>query len=136
MKKKITAVLAVILLAVCLTGCDTDFSSYAAVGLVTNNTGSRATLNFISLSGTMTFKLKCDRGRQARLVYTGSLETGKATVTYKCGGETHDLFALNAGEQTGSSLPLTDLPDSTLRVLVTTDEKCGNGSFEFNIVYD
>ena len=121
---------AMLLLAMCLTGCGKYVSSYKALALVRSNTSNSASLSFYSFEGRMVFKLKC-RSEEQTIRAEAELESGSAVVCYDADGTEKEWFRANAGEKYDGNLE--KLPVGTVRIIVETDGKCKNGDFRFKI---
>ena len=133
--KRFTVLLFVLIFAVCgLTGCNKYSSHYNTVGHAYSNTSGSAWTSFMELDGTEVFKLKCESGKTAEILYSGKLETGSLTVFYDCGEGKTELFSMQSGEEIHAcSDPLTA---DTVYIIMETREACQNGSFSFEISYD
>ena len=131
--KKLTAlaVLALILFALCLSGCSKYKSKYKAVGFVHSNTSGSAFMTFYEFDGTMVFKLQNRKGMEGQVEYSAKLETGNAAVYYDLGGTKTELFSIREGEEVSSTLGLKG--SGTVYMIVQTDGKCQNGEFRFDI---
>ena len=133
--KRFTVLLFVLIFAVCgLTGCGKYASHYNTVGHVYSGTSDSARTSFMELDGTEVFKLKCESGKTAEILYSGKLETGSLTVFYDCGEGKTELFSLNAGEEINACSD--PFPADTVYIIMETREACQNGSFSFEISCD
>ena len=131
MKKMMPAVVAVMLLLVCLTGCGKYSSSFSATILVSSNTSGSSYMSFSSFSGTKTFKMNCKSGSDGVLEYSAKLETGSATVYYDDDGTKTELFTIKGGEEVRTST--VPVSNGTVYVIVETNEKCKEGRFDFAV---
>lgn len=134
MKRIAGLLVTVLLITVCLVGCNHYSSHYFAIAHGTSNNSDSALLFFGEFEGTEVFKLKIESGKTAKIKYTGKLETGSLTVYYDCGKAKTELFSIHTGEEIDASSQT--LPAGTVYLIVETSEKCGNGDFDFEIVYD
>ena len=125
MKKFTGKFLAVILMLLCLTGCSEYTSSYKAVGFVHSNTSKSAMMSFYSFDGRMVFKIKSS----GTVTCSGALESGNATVYYGNKDTKKELFTIKAGEEIEAHSE--DVESGTIYIIVETDGKCTNGSFDF-----
>lgn len=133
--KRIVLLLFVLLFVVFgLTGCGKYASHYNAVAHVHSNKSDSAMASFHELDGTEVFKLKCKSGETARIQYSGKLEDGSAIVYYDYRGSKTELFSVRSGDEISAySDPVTA---DTVYVIIETGEKCVNGAFAFELVYD
>ncbi len=131
MKKRISILIALLaILSLCLSGCKKYATHYNATAFVHSNESDSAFMSFWKFEGNMVFQLKCKQAGQS-LAYTAKLETGSATVYYDCGDGKTELCALNAGDETESTLE--ELKPGTVYVIVEADGHCENGDFHFDI---
>lgn len=131
MKKRITILIALlILLSLCLSGCEKYVSHYSATAFVHSNESDHAFMNFLKFEGRMVFKLKCE-SEDKTLAWSAGLETGSATVYYDNGGEKTELCAVSAGDDLQDSLG--KLTPGTIYIIVETDGNCETGNFDFKI---
>ena len=130
MKKTISALFLCIVLLFSFSGCGKYTSHYNATAFVHSNESDSAFMSFWKFEGNMVFQLKCKQAGQS-LAYTAKLETGSATVYYDCGDGKTELCALNAGDETESTLE--ELKPGTVYVIVEADGQCENGDFHFDI---
>ena len=132
MKKTVSAVAAVLVLIaifICLSGCGRYSSHYHAVGFVHSNTPKSAFMNFYEFEGNTVFKLKNNSGET--LKYSAKLENGEARVYYDSGNGKAPLFTVKTGEEFNSETGV--LPAGTVYVIIETDGKCLNGELTFDI---
>ena len=113
-----------------LVGCGKYQSHYSAVMHVHTNTSDSGTMSFSKFEGTETFTLKCTDSGQ-KLKYSGKLDKGNATVYYDNGGNKTELFKVSAGEEIDSTLE--GLEKGKLYIIIETDGKCEDGSFDFEL---
>lgn len=104
-------------------------SHYSAIASVRTNSPGKGSLSFSSFNGSMVFHLKCKDGSARQMDYTAKLDSGNASVYYDCDGTKQLLFTIGPGETVDSSLD--GLPVGKLYVIVETDGKCKDGSFDF-----
>ena len=130
MKKTISALFLCIVLLFSFSGCGKYASHYNATAFVHSNESDSAFMSFWKFEGNMVFQLKCKQAGQS-LAYTAKLGTGSATVYYDCGDGKTELCALNAGDETESTLE--ELKPGTVYVIVEADGHCENGDFHFDI---
>ena len=130
MKKMLSAFALGMALLFCLSGCGKYASHYNATAFVHSNESDSAFMSFWKFEGNMVFQLKCKQAGQS-LAYTAKLETGSATVYYDRGDGKTELCALNAGDETESTLE--ELKPGTVYVIVEADGQCENGDFHFDI---
>lgn len=116
-----------LLLIFSFSGCGQYTSSYRAVGFVHSNRSDSASMSFYSFDGRMVFKLK--NAHSGSLNCSAALETGTAAVYSVCSGEKAELFSITGGEE--FDLCSGDIGNGTVYVIVETDGKCENGSFDF-----
>ena len=86
-------------------------------------------MNFYSFEGRIVFKLKSSG--EGELKYTGSLESGKASVYYDFYGTKTELFSISDGEEVDAKGGYVEA--GTVYVIVETDGKCVNGDFSFQV---
>ncbi|MCR5066455.1 MAG: hypothetical protein K6A14_00145 [Erysipelotrichaceae bacterium] len=127
--KKIMKCLALLMLAVSLTGCSRHLNSYRAIGLFRSSNSRKATLNFYRLNGRIVFSLRYDDGQ--RLVCTGHLQEGNVTVYYDIEDTENQLFALTGEQETSQVIAMSG--KGSVYVIIETDGECINGSFSFAI---
>lgn len=125
--KKAVVLLISLLLLFSFTGCGQYTSSYKAVGFVHSNRSDSAFMSFYSFDGRMVFKLK--NAHHGSLSCSASLETGSAAVYAVRGGEKTALFSVTGGDEL--DLCSEELGNGSVYVIVETDGKCENGSFDF-----
>lgn len=130
MKKMISVFALGMALLFCFSGCEKYATHYNATAFVHSNESDSAFMSFWKFEGNMVFQLKCKQAGQS-LAYTAKLETGSATVYYDCGDGKTELCALNAGDETESTLE--ELKPGTVYVIVEADGQCENGDFHFDI---
>lgn len=121
---------ALMLCALCMSGCSKYSSSYRAVGFVHSNVGSSAFMNFYTFEGRMAFTLRQQANSSGMLKVNARLEDGSATVYYD-DGEKRELFSIGAGEALDTTYGPFD--SSTVYILVETTQSCQNGEFSFEI---
>lgn len=98
MKKIIAFVLSLVML-VSLCSCGKYVSSYSAIGLVKSNTSHSCRVSFLSLEGTMVFKLKkSEIGSEGSISYSVSAEEGEIYLYYDIYGVKEELAHVKAGE--------------------------------------
>ena len=114
-----------------LTGCGKYQSHYSAVMHVHTNDSDSGTMSFSEFEGTESFTLKCTDSGQ-KLKYSGKLDKGNATVYYDNDGSKTELFKVSSGEEIDSTLE--GLEKGKLYIIVETDEKCEEGSFNFELL--
>ena len=131
MIRKAVLVMAAVFLSLSLTGCGEYASSYTATVLITSNTSKKMSAKFGSLKGKMVHKLKCDGKEGRELKYTATLKNGTATAYYDIDGTREELFTIHGGEEVDSSLK--DLAKGRIYIIIETDGRCEDGSFEFKI---
>lgn len=131
MKKRCLTLIAMLAaFAISLSSCEKYASHYNATAFVHSNESDSAFMSFWKFEGTMVFKLKYESADEA-LAWSAKLETGSATVYYDCGDGKTELCALNAGDETESTLE--KLKPGTVYVIVESDRHCENGDFHFDI---
>ena len=131
MNMKYQKVIALMMLAACVTlaGCSDYEDSYDAFCHVKSFTDDSAEISFGSFEGTEAVKIGDDDGGCC-LEYNAKLDKGSLTVYYDNDGTKKELFKLSSGEDIDSKLELDAGP---VNIIIETDEKCEEGSFEFNI---
>jgi len=131
MKKSIS--IAVLLLACCLllTACGGYRSSFKATSMVENCNSTAASMRFSTLEGTKVYTLKTAKDAETRLHYSGTLETGKATVYYDDDGEKKTLFEIGAGEEASGAVDVA--AGAKVYVIFETNEACTGGDFSFEL---
>ena len=88
--------------------------------------------HFASFKGTKTFKMSCSEDAGMSLEYSGKIENGVMTVSYKVNDEKIELFKLEEEtKETSGTLQLETA--GTFYVILEASEKCSNGSFKFEI---
>lgn len=127
--KRFVSIVLIALLALSCIACAKYQTHYNAVLFVHSNTDDSAFMEFYQFEGTMVFTLRANASDT--LKYTGTLETGSATVSYDCGDGKTALFSVDAGGEIADSLAL--LSGGTVYVIVETDGQCENGAFTFSI---
>lgn len=127
MKKLLPVLILVALCLVCLAGCVKYASHYSALMMVSTNTSKEASVDFSSLKGSKSFKLKSD----GVLNYSAKLGSGNATVYYDYNGTKTELFSIKAGQEVGPA-SVKVIP-GTVYVIVQTDGRCGDGHFSFDV---
>ena len=135
MKRIIAAILITLSFATLLfTGCGKYNSSYSAVGFVHSNTSDKASMNFFEFDGTVVYKLKA-KSDSNKLKYSAKLGAGAASVYYDRNGEKVELFSITQDSAIDEETPqYVELNTGTVYIIVETDGKCQNGTFEFEIV--
>ena len=132
--KKLTALILLLVCILGLSGCSKYSSHYSAVLHVQSNSTDSASVSFHELDGTEVFKLKCKSGQTARIQYSGKLEAGSLTAYYDCGETKTELFSVESGDEINACSD--QLTAGTVYVIIETGEKCRNGEFSFEIIYD
>ena len=131
MNKRIAALAALILCALCLAGCSSKYkSSYNAVGFVHSNTSDEAEMSFSSFSGTMVFKLNCDEDGEA-VEYYANLGSGSATVWIDADGTKTELFRVYAGDSV--HMRSDPIRRGTVYIIVESDGECRSGTLSFDL---
>ena len=130
MKKRI-AILFVLLITLCLSGCEKYVSHYSATAFVHSNESDHAFMSFWKFEGRMVFKLKCKDDAENTLAYSAKLETGSAKVYYDIDGTKTEWFTVSDGEERQDKLD--NLTPGTVYIIVETDGKCETGDFDFTI---
>lgn len=133
MKKAISGlmILITILGCLCLCGCTKYTSSFKALQFVHSNTSKAASMTYKNFEGNYSFKMKTGKDADATLVYSGRTEGCDVTVYYDYADEKELLFVVKAGESVSGSVPLPK--DSTVYVIVETEDKATSGDFSFKI---
>ncbi|MBR5090970.1 MAG: hypothetical protein IK093_16200 [Ruminiclostridium sp.] len=132
MKKNFCLLFTAVLLVCCFfaAGCSSGYtSSYKAVGFVHTETDELGSMSFAEFEGVKVFELKFKDSFDKSLLYTLKLETGSATIYYDTNGDKVKLTSVKAGDKIDDKLK--DLKCETMYIIVETNEKCLNGSFEF-----
>ena len=127
--RKVLSTIPVALLTLCaigLTSC-TDLS----IGTVESNLPHKTSLSFASFQGTKTYKMSCSQDAGMLLEYSGKIENGSITISYKVNGEKTELFKLEGEQDDNGALQLQT--EGLFYVILETNEKCVNGSFHFEI---
>lgn len=132
MRKSLSAI-PVALLTLCaigLTSCvNLDFNE--GIGVVEVGLPHKATYSFASFKGTKTFKMSCSEDAGMTLEYSGKIEKGAITVSYKIGDDKVELYSLGEEKETSGTLQLET--EGNFNVILEASEKCTNGSFRFEI---
>ena len=132
-KRIILLVLAMLFVTFSLVGCNRYSSHYYTIAHGTSNDSDSASVFFGEFEGTEVFKLKIERGKTAKIQYSGKLETGSATVYYDCGEAKTELFSIHSGDEINAYS--NKLAAGTVYIIIETNEKCTGGSFDFQIIY-
>ena len=134
-KKHFLLVLVLIIAVFGMTGCsNSKYSShYYTIAHGTSTDSDSASVFFGEFEGTEVFKLKIERGKTAKLQYSGKLKTGSATVYYDCGEAKTELFSIHSGDEINAYS--NELAAGTVYIIIETNEKCESGSFDFEIIY-
>ena len=133
MKKFVSAVIAVVTLALCFTlsACGVKYSShYSSSVMVTSNTSDKASVSFDSFSGTYVMQLKNNGSDEVYIDYEATLGEGNIKVYYDFNDEKLSLFDI---ETNGSVDSKTEAftGNKTIYVIIESDGKCTDGSFSF-----
>lgn len=127
--RKVLSTIPVALLTLCAIGLAscTDLS----IGTVESNLPRNTSFSFVSFQGTKTYKMSCGLNAGMLLEYSGKIENGSITVSYKVNGEKTELFKLEGEQDENGTLQLET--EGQFYVILETNEKCVNGSFHFEI---
>ena len=98
--KKVLSLILVAVLSLSLMSCGSGYiSSYKAIGLVRSNTTHSCRLNFMSLEGSIVYKLRrTEGGSEGDIGYKASVEKGSVSVYYDYVGTKEKLFTLGEGQ--------------------------------------
>ena len=131
MKKKSLLLVSAVMLALSLGACNGYISSYAATMMVTSEHSDRASLSFWTFDGKKAFTLKNSAKTTGAVSYTAELKSGSATVYYDDNGTKTEWFTIGAGDKLSGSAKLDN--NGKIYIIVETDGKCENGSFDFKL---
>ena len=131
MKKKSLLLVSAVMLALSLSACSSYISSYAATMMVTSEHSDTASLSFLTFEGKKAFTLNNSAKTTGEVSYTAELKSGNATVYYDDNGTKTEWFTIGAGDKLSGSTELDN--SSKIHIIIETDGKCENGSFDFNL---
>lgn len=133
MKKFVSAIIAVVTLALCFTlsACGNKYAShYSSTLMVTTNTSNKASVSFDSFSGTYVMQLKNNGTDEVFISYEATLGKGNIDVYYDFNGEKLSLFTIEGNGFVDSKTEAFK-SNKTIYVIIESDGKCNAGSFSF-----
>lgn len=134
MKKVGLFLFAILFAFLCITGCTKYSSHYTAVLYAHSNDADSASASFYKFEGTEIFKMKIERGKTAKIQYSGKLESGSLTVYYDFGGTKTEMFSMHSGDEVNAYSD--ELSTGTVYVIIETSELCESGDLVFDIIYN
>lgn len=115
-----------------LCSCDTYYSKYKAILLLTSNHGNSANISFHEFEGTYVFKLKKKNAGEGDIKYKASLESGKIGVKYYTFGNESNLFSIEGGESLDNHFGYIE-QGYKVTIIIISEGKAINGSFSFDL---
>ena len=131
--KKISFVLALVLILALLCSCGGYVKNYSATILITSCQGDEASMEFDSFNGTYNFKLRRDGAAENALDIEASLAEGEMNVYIGVDGEKELLRTVKGGESYDETVILDGkyANEKTVYVILESTGKCIDGDFEF-----
>ena len=132
--KKLSFILAIVLLAATLFGCGNGYvNKYTAKMMQTSCWDDEASMEFSVFKGVYHFKLKGKNDSDHTLEYDASLGEGEVNVYVGANGERELIFTIKGGESYDNTISLDDKYDGakTIYVIVESENNSSNGDFEF-----
>ena len=131
--KKISFVLALVLILALLCSCGGYVKNYSATILITSCQGDEASMEFDTFNGTYNFKLRRDGTAENTLDIEVSLAEGEMNVYIGVDGEKELLRTVKGGESYDETVILDGkyANEKTVYVILESTGKCIDGDFEF-----
>lgn len=131
--KKISFVLALVLILALLCSCGGYVKNYSATILITSCQGDEASMEFDTFNGTYNFKLRRDGAAENTLDIEVSLAEGEMNVYIGVDGEKELLRTVKGGESYDETVILDGkyANEKTVYVILESTGKCIDGDFEF-----
>ena len=96
--KKILSFILLFAMICTLSSCGKYVSSYSALGLVRNQTSHSCEASFMSLKGSLVFKIEKTDGGEGDIAYSIEAKEGEISLYYDIFGVKEELCTVKAGE--------------------------------------